>query len=238
MLLFAGLGNPGAKYAGNRHNVGFMAVEAIARRHGFGPFRSRFSGQAAEGELAGEKVLVLEPLTYMNESGRAVASAMRFHKLKAAQVFTFHDELDLAPGKIRVRRGGGIAGHNGLRSLRSHIGPDFNRIRIGIGHPGDKAQVHNYVLRDFAKADNAWLAPLLDAIAEHAPLLALGKDGDFMSKVAQQTGPRPSAKPASNDPPPPAPPPPPRDDPAPRPGSPAFVEALRALKARMSGKKH
>ena len=189
----------------------------------------------------GEKVRILQPQTYMNESGRAVASAMRFHKLKAAEVFVFHDELDLAPGKIRVRRGGGIAGHNGLRSLRSHIGPDFNRIRIGIGHPGDKAKVHSYVLHDFAKAESAWLEPLLDAVAEHAPLLAEGKDSDFMSKVAQPAGKRPSAKQASGESgpaKPPAAPTPAHDEAAPRPGSPAFVETLRALKARMTGKKH
>ncbi|MBB4285207.1 aminoacyl-tRNA hydrolase [Roseospira goensis] len=197
MLLFVGLGNPGADYARHRHNIGFMAVDAIAARHGFSPFRSKFQGQLADGRLGGEKVLLLKPQTYMNLSGQAAGQAARFHKLEPAQVVVFHDELDLAPGKVKVKTGGGAAGHNGLRSLDSHLGNGYRRVRLGIGHPGDKARVHGWVLSDFAKADRAWLAPLLDAVADHAALLAEGRDSDFMSKVAQATRPpkpAPSAK--------------------------------------------
>ncbi len=235
MLLFAGLGNPGAKHAGNRHNVGFMAIDAIAGRHGFSPFKTRFSGQAAEGRLNGEKVLLLKPMTYMNESGRSVGAALRFHKLRPAQVVVFYDELDLAPGKVRVRTGGGIAGHNGLRSIRSHIGPDFRRVRIGIGHPGDKRRVQGHVLRDFPKSERAWLEPLLDGMAGLAPLLAEGNDNDFMSKLAQDTAPprapaaKTSGKPADKAAPA-------RDTSAPMPGTPAFTETLRALRAKMDAK--
>ncbi|MBI4183367.1 MAG: aminoacyl-tRNA hydrolase [Proteobacteria bacterium] len=187
MLLFVGLGNPGPEHAGNRHNVGFMAADEIVRRHSFGPWRSRFHGRLSEGSLAGEKVLVLKPQTYMNESGRAVGEAVRFHRLAPSQVVVFHDELDLVAGKVRVKLGGGTAGHNGLRSLDAHIGPDFKRVRIGIGHPGDKRRVVDYVLRDFPKSARDWLAPLLEAIAEAAPLLARGDDAAFMSKVALLT---------------------------------------------------
>lgn len=189
MLLIAGLGNPGPEYSGHRHNVGFMAVDAIHRRHGFGPWRRRFRGEVAEGSLAGEKVLLLKPLTYMNESGRAVGEAMRFYKLApAADVLVIHDEVDLPPGKFRMKAGGGTAGHNGLRSIGAAIGDGFRRMRIGVGHPGVKEMVPHHVLRDFAKADRVWLAPLLDAIADNAPLLAEGKDNTFANRIHEALG--------------------------------------------------
>ncbi len=184
MKLFVGLGNPGASYAFNRHNVGFMAVDAIAATHGFPAWRKRFSGLAAEGRLGREQVLLFKPQTYMNESGRAVGEAVRFYKLDLGDVAVFHDELDLAPGKLRVKTGGGVAGHNGLKSLTAHIGNDYVRMRIGIGHPGRKDLVSGYVLHDFAKSDHEWLEPLLDAIAEEAPLLADGAPDKFQSRVA------------------------------------------------------
>jgi PTH1 family peptidyl-tRNA hydrolase len=183
MLLIVGLGNPGPEYARHRHNVGYVAADAIHRRHGFGPWRSRFHGQASEGTLAGVKTLILKPETYMNESGRAVAAAAQFYKLEPADIVVIHDEVDLPPGKTRVKAGGGSAGHNGLRSVTGHIGNDYRRLRIGIGHPGVKEMVPNYVLRDFPKADAEWLTPLLDAIAEHAPLLAEGKDSTFANRL-------------------------------------------------------
>jgi PTH1 family peptidyl-tRNA hydrolase len=184
MKLFVGLGNPGAEYVFNRHNVGFMAVDAIAAAHGFPAWRKRFSGLAAEGKLGGETVLLLKPQTYMNESGRAAGEAVRFYKFDLADVIVFHDEIDLAPGKVRVKQGGGVAGHNGLRSLTAHIGNDYMRVRIGVGHPGHKDLVTHHVLRDFAKADHAWLEPLLAAIAEAAPDLANGRNDKFQSFVA------------------------------------------------------
>jgi len=184
MKLFVGLGNPGAQYALNRHNVGFMAVDAIAASHGFPSWRKRFSGLAAEAKLGRESVLLLKPQTYMNESGRSVGQAVRFYKLDLADVIVFHDELDLAPGKVRVKTGGGAAGHNGLKSLTAHIGNDYVRVRIGIGHPGNKALVHDHVLQNFAKADHAWLEPLLGAIADAAPDLAEGANDKFQSFVA------------------------------------------------------
>jgi PTH1 family peptidyl-tRNA hydrolase len=189
MLLFVGLGNPGAEYAGHRHNIGFMAVDAIAARHGFSPFRAKFQGLLADGRLGGEKVLLLKPQTFMNLSGQAVGQAARFHKLDIGDVVVFHDELDLAPGKVKVKTGGGAAGHNGLRSLDSHLGNAYRRVRMGIGHPGDRARVHGWVLSNFARADRDWLDPLLDAVAARADLLAEGRDSDFMSKVAQDTRP-------------------------------------------------
>jgi len=195
MLLMVGLGNPGPKYAGNRHNVGFMAVDEIVRRHGFGPWRKRFQGAIAEGTLAGEKVIALKPMTYMNDSGQSVGEAMRFFNLEPGNVIVFHDELDLPPGKVRVKTGGGLAGHNGLRSLGAHIGPDFQRARIGIGHPGSKDVVLYHVLRDFAKADRGWLVPLLEAIGEHAPLLAEGRASAFQNKLHLALNPEPE-KPA------------------------------------------
>jgi PTH1 family peptidyl-tRNA hydrolase len=189
MLLLVGLGNPGARYAGNRHNIGFMALDEIVRRHGFSAWRQRFQGEVAEGRLGTEKVLALKPATYMNESGRAVGEAVRFFKLTPADVVVLHDELDLAPGKVRVKLGGGAAGHNGLRSIGQHIGPDFKRVRLGIGHPGRKEAVHGWVLGDFAKSDAEWLDRLREALARHAPLLAEGEDGSFMSRVNQEVSP-------------------------------------------------
>lgn len=183
MLLLVGLGNPGAEYARNRHNIGFMAVEEIARRHGFSPWKKRFQGQTCEGTVAGDKVLALEPLTYMNLSGQSVGAALQFFKLKPEQVIVFHDELDLPPGRIRVKKGGGHGGHNGLRSMDAHIGKEYWRVRMGIGHPGDKNAVSNYVLHDFAKAEQTWLDPLIDACAANFPLLAQGQAENFMNKV-------------------------------------------------------
>ncbi|KAB2856629.1 MAG: aminoacyl-tRNA hydrolase [Bauldia sp.] len=183
MLLFVGLGNPGRAYARNRHNIGFMAVEAIADRHGFGPARTRFRGLAREGTIAGERVVALLPQTYMNESGRSVGEALRFHKIELGDVVVFHDELDLAPGKCRVKTGGGAAGHNGLRSIGSHIGAEFKRIRLGIGHPGDKSLVHSYVLNDFAKSEEPWVRTLCDALAENAALIAKGDDAGLQNKT-------------------------------------------------------
>jgi PTH1 family peptidyl-tRNA hydrolase len=182
MLLFVGLGNPRPSDAGNRHNVGFMALDRIAGRHGFQPWRSRFRGALSEGAVGGVKVLALKPMTYMNLSGEAVGEMAHFYKLAPEAVVVFHDELALAPGKVKVKLGGGSAGHNGLRSIDQHLGSDYKRVRIGIGHPGDKALVHPYVLRDFDKEERVWLATLLDAIADAAPLLVKGDDGEFMNR--------------------------------------------------------
>ncbi len=180
-----GLGNPGREYEGHRHNVGFMAVERIALRWRFPAWRAKFQGRLAEGELDGERAILLEPLTWMNESGRSVAAAMRFFKLPFPDLVVFHDELDLAPGKVRVKLGGGVAGHNGLRSIAACLGTaEFKRVRIGIGHPGHKDKVTGHVLSDFAKSERPWLERLLDALAEAAPLLARGDDSGFMNKVA------------------------------------------------------
>ena len=183
MLLLVGLGNPGREYAGNRHNIGFMAIDALAREHGFAPFRARFQGRVAEGSIAGEKAILLKPETYMNDSGRAVAEAVRFHKLSLGQIVVFHDELDLAPGKLRVKIGGGDAGHNGLRSITSHLTRDYRRVRLGIGHPGDKSLVHSYVLNDFGKGERGWVETLCDAIARNAKLLVAGDDAGFQNRV-------------------------------------------------------
>src|SRR5438270_7076544 len=183
MLLFAGLGNPGSRHARNRHNIGFMAAEAIARRYNFAPFRARFQSRASEGQIAGERIILIEPQTFMNESGRAVREAARFYKIELADVVVFHDELDLAPGKLRVKLGGGNAGHNGLRSITAQIGNDYRRVRLGIGHPGDKALVHSYVLNDFGKAEQPWVEDLCRAVADHAALLAAGEDASFQNKV-------------------------------------------------------
>jgi PTH1 family peptidyl-tRNA hydrolase len=185
MKLFVGLGNPEPKYARHRHNVGFMAVDRIAERHNFSPWRSRFQGEMAEGTIGGERVLLLKPMTYMNESGRSVGEAARFLKIDLADIVVFHDELDLPPGKVRVKTGGGNAGHNGLRSISAHVGNDFVRVRIGIGHPGSKEAVVPYVLHDFAKADQEWLEPLLDNIAEAAGWLAAGDTARFLSDIAR-----------------------------------------------------
>ena len=194
MLLLVGLGNPGTEYAGHRHNIGFMAVDEIVRRHGFGPWRRRFQARVCEGsvELPGggsEKVLAIQPQTYMNLSGQSVGEAAKFYKLPPERVVVVHDELDLAPGRLRIKRGGGAGGHNGLRSLDAHLGPDYWRVRLGIGHPGNKALVHNYVLHDFAKADRDWLDPLLAACADAFPLLAAGGHDKFMNKVTVATQP-------------------------------------------------
>ncbi len=183
MLLLVGLGNPGTRYTGNRHNVGFMAVQAIARRHNISPWRRKFQGVAVEGVIAEKRVLLLLPGTYMNESGRAVQEAARFYKVEPAQILVFHDELELSPGKVRVKTGGGNAGHNGLRSITAHIGNDYKRVRIGIGHPGDKNLVERYVLQDFAKDEWPWVEELCDVIADNAGLLAAGKDASFQNKV-------------------------------------------------------
>lgn len=183
MLLIAGLGNPGSQHAGNRHNVGFMALDAIHRRHGFGPWRRKFQAVVSEGTFAGQKCLLIKPQTYMNESGRSVGEAARFYKLDPSDVLVIHDEVDLAPGKIRMKAGGGAAGHNGLRSVGAALGTEFRRLRIGVGHPGVKDMVPIHVLHDFAKADQAWLAPLLDAIADHAPMLAEKQDQTYANRI-------------------------------------------------------
>jgi PTH1 family peptidyl-tRNA hydrolase len=188
MLLWVGLGNPEPGMARQRHNVGFMAVDTIAIRHGFGPWRSRFKGLIAEGSVGGQKVLVLKPMTYMNDSGASVQAAASFFKLTPEAITAFHDELDLAPGKVRVKRGGGAAGHNGLRSMDRMLGtPEYWRVRLGIGHPGHKDRVMGHVLGDFAKADRDWLVMLLDAVADSAPLLAQEKPEEFMTRVALLT---------------------------------------------------
>src|SRR5579872_5912079 len=183
MRLFVGLGNPGAKYAHHRHNVGFMALDEIARRHGFAPWRRRFQGETSEGALDHEKVVLLRPATFMNESGRAVQEAANFFKLGASEIVVFQDELELPPGKVRVKLGGGIAGHNGLRSISAHVGNEYRRVRLGIGHPGIKELVHGYVLSDFAKSDRAWVETLCEAIADSAGLLLTGRDSTFQNKV-------------------------------------------------------
>ena len=198
MHLVVGLGNPGSKYAGNRHNIGFMAVDEIVRRHGFSVWRKRFQGEVAEGVLAGNKVLALKPMTFMNESGRAVGEAMRFFDIDPSQVIVLYDEIDLMAGKVRVKLGGGAAGHNGIRSIIAHVGPHFQRVRLGVGHPGEKGMVHPHVLGDFAKADKVWLEPLLDAVAEHAALLIEGQDGSFQNKVHLALNPAPE-KPVKKD---------------------------------------
>jgi PTH1 family peptidyl-tRNA hydrolase len=183
MLLLVGLGNPGAKYAGNRHNIGFMAVQEIAKRHGIGPWRRRFAGVACEGPLGGERALLLLPGTFMNESGRAVADAAQFYKLTAGDITVFHDEIELPPGKVRVKVGGGIAGHNGLRSITAHVGNDYRRVRIGVGHPGAKDLVEHYVLSDFAKSERGWVEALIDVLADNVELLVRGQDASFQNKV-------------------------------------------------------
>jgi peptidyl-tRNA hydrolase, PTH1 family len=183
MRLFVGLGNPGAKYAHNRHNIGFMAVDEIARRHGFAPWRRRFQGETAEGTLEHERVILLKPATFMNDSGRAVQEAANFFKLSQSEITVFQDELELPPGTVRVKVGGGVAGHNGLRSISSHIGNDYRRVRLGIGHPGVKELVHSYVLSDFFKEERPWVDELGAAIADNAGLLALGRDSTFQNKV-------------------------------------------------------
>lgn len=189
MKLWVGLGNPGGKYAGNRHNIGFMALDRVADDHGFGPWKTKFQAEISEGRLGREKILLLKPQTFMNLSGQSVGEAMRFYKLTPDDVMVFHDELDLAPGKLRVKTGGGHAGHNGLRSIHQHIGAEYHRVRLGIGHPGHKDRVSQYVLNDFAKADQDWLDDLLRGICDGAPELANGETGKFMNAVALRVNP-------------------------------------------------
>ncbi len=187
-LLWVGLGNPEPGMAANRHNIGFMAIDVIATRHGFSPWRRRFKGVTCEGTIAGEKILALKPLTYMNASGESVQEAAAFFKLPVEAITAFHDELDLVPGKVRVKKGGGAAGHNGLRSMDRMLGsPDYWRVRLGIGHPGSKERVLGHVLGNFAKDDTAWLTTTLDAVADAAPMLVQGKPEDFMTRVALLT---------------------------------------------------
>src|SRR6202045_3917008 len=183
MLLFVGLGNPGERHVGNRHNIGFMAVEAIAKRHGLRPWRRRFHGVSVDGPLGGERVVLLLPGTYMNDSGLAVAAAAQFYKIAPLEIVVFHDEVDLAPGKLRVKTGGGNAGHNGLRSISAHIGNDYRRVHIGVGHPGVKELVYPYVLGDFAKAERPWVEALCDIIAANAAMIVKGEDSAFQNKV-------------------------------------------------------
>ena len=211
MKLWIGLGNPGAKYAANRHNIGWMAVERVAEDHGFGPWRAKFQGRLSEGVLDGEKVLLLKPETFMNRSGQAAGEAMRFYKLAPADVTVFHDELDLAPGKLRLKTGGGHAGHNGLRSLHAHIGDSYHRVRLGIGHPGHKDRVAGYVLSDFAKADQDWLDDLLRGISDGAPALAKGDGTRFQNAVALRVAPPRSSTSKPKE----TPAPPPQADPEP-----------------------
>lgn len=189
MKLFVGLGNPGAKYAGHRHNVGYMVVDRIAADHGFGGWRSKFQGKISDGRLGTDKIMLLKPETFMNESGRAVGQAQRFHKLAPEDVVVFHDEIDLAPGKMRIKRGGGNAGHKGLRSIDAHIGNDYQRVRIGVGHPGRRDAVHSHVLRDFSKADQAWLEDLLTGISDGTPFLAGGDFDKFRNTAALRAAP-------------------------------------------------
>ena len=209
MKLITGLGNPGAQYAGHRHNIGFMAVDRIAADHGFGPWRAKFNGEVSEGRLGAEKVILLKPATFMNESGRAVQAAAAFHKIPAADIIVFHDELDLAPGKVRLKTGGGHAGHNGLRSIHAHLGPDYDRVRLGIGHPGHKDRVAGYVLHDFAKADQDWLDDVMRGISDGIAELVAGHGDKFLNAIALRAAPprssttKPSKPAAAPAPPPP-----------------------------------
>ena len=191
MFLLVGLGNPGTKYAGNRHNIGFMAVDEIVRRHNFSSWRKRFKGEVAEGTIGAEKIVVLKPLTFMNESGQSVGEAIRFLGLEPDRVIVIYDELDLQPGKVRVKNGGGAAGHNGIRSISSHISPHYTRVRLGIGHPGDKNLVYPHVLSDFAKSDKPWVAALIGAVADQLPLLIDCQEANFQSKVHLALNPAP-----------------------------------------------
>ncbi|MBZ9958913.1 MULTISPECIES: aminoacyl-tRNA hydrolase [unclassified Mesorhizobium] len=183
-LVFAGLGNPGAKYAANRHNVGFMAVDAIARRHSFSPWSKKFQGLIADGTLGGEKIILIKPQTFMNLSGQSVGEALRFYKLGPGALTVFYDEIDLAEGKLRIKTGGGAGGHNGIRSIDGHVGNAYRRVRIGVGHPGVKEMVQHHVLGDFGKTDRDWLDPLLDAVADNAAMIVKGDESGFMNKAA------------------------------------------------------
>jgi len=193
MLLLVGLGNPGAEYALNRHNVGFLVLDAIAEEYGFSPWRTKFQAWIAEGTLGGVKVLALKPQTFMNRSGDAVSAAMRFFKLEPSDLVVVHDEMDLAPGKVRVKTGGGTAGHNGLKDIGSHIGPDFRRVRIGVGHPGAKGLVNRHILGNFSMQEREWVADVVGAIVGAVPLLAKGEDARFMSDVAMMSAPQDEA---------------------------------------------
>ncbi len=196
MQLLVGLGNPGSEHVRQRHNIGFMVADEIQRRHGFGPFRSKFDGLLAEGRAGGDKLLLLKPMTYMNECGQSVGAARRFYKLAPEEITVFYDEIDLAAGRVRVKRGGGTAGHNGLRSIQAHLGAaDFRRVRIGIGHPGDRTRVTGHVLGDFAKADKAWVEPLIEALADALPDLVADDEGRYMNKVSLALQDTPVAKP-------------------------------------------
>lgn len=213
MKLFAGLGNPGAKYAGHRHNIGFMALDRVAGDHGFGAWKSKFQGQVCEGRLGAEKIVLLKPTTFMNKSGQSVGEAMRFYKLDSTDVTVFHDEIDLAPGKLRCKAGGGHAGHNGLRSIHEHIGPHYDRVRMGVGHPGHKDRVPGYVLHDFAKADQEWLDDMLRGISDGVEHLAGGDTGRFLNAVSLRLAPpRSSTSKPKAAPKPDAAPPPPAED--------------------------
>ena len=227
MKILVGLGNPGDKYEMNRHNVGFMAVEAIAENHGAGPWKRRFQGMGAEVEIGRERCLLLKPMTFMNESGRSVGEAIRFYKVSPADVIVFHDELDLEPGRVRVKFGGGHAGHNGLKSISAHIGNDYHRARIGIGHPGSREAVVSYVLHDFSKKDKEWLEPLLTAIARAAPHLLAGQDAKFLNEVARISRPVAESAPVLREEKKPAPEPMPAQ-PAPKPGKTPIPEAAIA----------
>lgn len=207
MRLFVGLGNPGGKYAQNRHNIGFMALDQIAADHGFAPWRGKFQGSLSEGKLGSEKVVLLKPETFMNKSGQSVGEAMRFFKLDPGDITVFHDEIDLAPGKLRVKQGGGHAGHNGLRSLHAHIGDAYGRVRMGVGHPGHKDAVPGYVLRDFPKADRDWLEDMLRGVSDGAAHLAEGDTGRFQNAVAMRLNPPRSSTGTKGEKPAPAPPP-------------------------------
>jgi peptidyl-tRNA hydrolase, PTH1 family len=195
MLLFAGLGNPGANYANNRHNVGFMAADAIARRHSFSTWSKKFQGLISEGSIDGEKIVLIKPQTFMNKSGQSVGEALRFYKLEPKALTVFYDEIDLEEGKIRIKTGGGAGGHNGIRSIDGHVGRDYRRVRIGVGHPGVREMVQHHVLGDFSKADKQWLEPLLDSIADNAGLIAQGNESGFMNKAVLAVQGAPDSKP-------------------------------------------
>ena len=195
MLVIAGLGNPGGKYAANRHNIGFMAADEIVRRHSFGPWKSKFNAEISSGTLGQEKALIVKPMTYMNESGQAIGELMRFYKEELSNLVVIYDELDLPAGKLRIKTGGGAGGHNGIKSIDAHCGKDYRRMRLGIGHPGSRERVTGHVLGDFAKADHEWLDPLLGAIADNAALLAKGDDAGFMNKIAITNKPAAGQKP-------------------------------------------
>lgn len=237
MKLFVGLGNPGSKYAGNRHNIGFMALDRIADDHGFGPWKGKFQGALTEGRLGSEKVMLLKPETFMNLSGQSVGEAMRFYKLTAEDVVVFHDELDLAPGKLKYKKGGGHAGHNGLRSMHQHIGEAYGRVRMGIGHPGRKDLVSHYVLHDFHKMDQEWLDDMLRGISDGAAHLAAGDTAKFSNAVALRLNPPRSStskpKPEVQQPKQPKAKPTPKPEPKPEP-EPDTRSALQKLMDKFS----